>query len=122
MTQYEKMGGTYTKQRDYYLPNLVLPTEEETEIGVWGQRHLRYIKQHRKVFYINLLTSCKLTSHLSNLDKRAERMFEDIVKSLAENEGVTEKLKAAAPMEWVQKMNNIRNRATEIVNAEVVYA
>ena len=72
--------------------------------------------------YYNLLTSCKLTSHLADLDKRAERMFEDIVKSLAENEGVTEKLKAAAPMEWVQKMNNIRNRATEIVNAEVVYA
>ena len=122
MTQYEKMGGTYTKQGDYYLPNLVLPAEEEREIGVWGQRHLRYIKQHRKVFYINLLTSCKLSSHLADIDQRAEKMFEDIVKSLAENENVTENLKAAAPMEWVQKMNNIRNRATEIVNAEVVYA
>ena len=122
MTQYEKMGGTYTKQGDYYLPNLVLPAEEEREIGVWGQRHLRYIKQHRKVFYVNLLTSCKLTSHLADIDQRAEKMFEDIVKSLAENESVTENLKAAAPMEWVQKMNNIRNRATEIVNAEVVYA
>ena len=122
MTQYEKMGGTYTKQGDYYLPNLVLPAEEEREIGVWGQRHLRYIKQHRKVFYVNLLTSCKLSSHLADIDQRAEKMFEDIVKSLAENENVTENLKAAAPMEWVQKMNNIRNRATEIVNAEVVYA
>ena len=122
MTQYEKMGGTYTKQGDHYLPNLILPAEEETEIRVRGQRHLRYIKQHRKVFYINLLTSCKLTSHLADLDERAEEMFEDIVKSLAENEMVTEKLKATAPMEWVQKMNNIRNRATEIVNAEVVYA
>ena len=121
MTQYEKMGGTYTKQGDYYLPNLVLPAEEETEIGLWGQRHLRYIKQHRKVFYTNLLTSCKLTSHLAEIDKRAERMFEDIVKSLAEKENVTEDLKAAAPMEWVQKMNNIRNRATEIVNAEMIY-
>lgn len=122
MTQYEKMGGTYTKQGDYYLPNLILPAEEEREIGVWGQRHLRYIKQHRKIFYTNLLTSCKLTSHLADIDQRAEKMFEDIVKSLAEKENVTENLKAAAPMEWVQKMNNIRNRATEIVNAEVVYA
>lgn len=111
MTQYEKIGGTYTNQGKYYLPNLGLPAEEEFEIGVRGQRHLRYIKQHRKVFYANLLTSCKLTSYLA-----------DLVKSLAKKEGVTEKLKAATPMEWVQKMNNIRNRAAEVVNTEVVFA
>lgn len=91
-------------------------------IGVWGERHRRFLRTQHRVRYYNLLTAGTLNGYLADLDKRAERMFEDIVKSLAENEGVTEKLKAAAPMEWVQRMNNIRNRATEIVNAEVVHA
>ena len=121
-TLFEKNGGKYEMQGDYKLPCVALPQDTTEHIGVWGERHRRFLKMQHRVRYYNLLTSCKLTSHLADLDKRAERMFEDIVNTLAENEGVTEKLKAAAPMEWVQKMNNIRNRATKIVNAEVVYA
>ena len=122
MTQYEKMGGTYRQAGDYNLPNLEIAAEQDTPIGVWGERHHRFLKSYHRVRYYNLLTAGTLNGYLVDLDGRAEKMFEDVVKSLAENEGVTENLKAAAPMEWVQKMNNIRNRATEIVNAEVVYA
>ncbi len=99
-----------------------LPEEENEPIGVWGQRHLRYLKQHHKVLYTNLLTSGKLNNHLAELDKQAEDMFFRMVKQLAEKEGVTEKLKADNQMEWVGRMNNIRNRATEIVNADLIYA
>lgn len=112
----EQTGIGYTLQGDYYLPDLTVSGEEEQYIGLWGQRHLRYLKHHRKVLYYNLLTSSKLNGYLADIDRQAEKMFEQTVKSLAENEGVTEKLKAATPMEWVRKMNNIRNRATEIVN------
>ncbi|MBO5021347.1 MAG: TnpV protein [Clostridia bacterium] len=118
---FEQMGGTYTKVGDYYLPNL-LPAEKEVEIGIWGQRRLRYLKQHRKVLYTNLLTSGKLYSHLTEIDKQAEDMFFRLVKQMAEREGVTEKLKAENQVAWVSQMNNIRSRATEIVNAELIFA
>ena len=118
----ERTGIGYTLQGNYYLPNLQLPPEKETEIGLWGQRHLRYLKQNRKVLYANLLTAGKLNGHLAKLDKQAEEMFFRLVKQMAEREGVTEKLKADNQMEWVDRMNNIRSRATEIVNAELIFA
>ena len=118
----EKNGLWYKKQGDYYLPCISLSEEENEPIGVWGQRHLRYLKQHRKVLYTNLLTSGKLNSHLAELNKQAEDMFFRVVKQLAEKEGVTEKLKAENQMEWVGRMNNIRARATEIVNADLIYS
>lgn len=121
MTQYEKMGGTYRQAGDYILPNLKIAIEQDTHIGLWGERHRRFLKTQHRVRYYNLLTAGTLNSYLADLDQRAERMFEDIVKSLAENENITEDLKAATPMKWVQKMNNIRSRATEIVNAEMIY-
>ena len=120
-TIFEEMGGTYVRQGDYYLPCLSLPEEEHKAISVWGQRHLRYIKEHKRAFYTNLLTSCKLNSYLADVDKQATDMFSRMVKQLAEKENVTEKLKAENQMLWVQKMNNIHNRATEIVNADLIY-
>ena len=121
-TIFEEMGGTYVQQGDYYLPCLSLPEEEQKPVGVWGQRHARYLKQYHKVFYMNLLTSGKLNSYLADVDEQAEKMFSRLVKQLAEKENVKENLKAENQMLWVQKMNNIRNRATEIVNTEVIYA
>lgn len=118
---FEKYGGTYTMQGDYRLPNIVLPAEDERPIGVWGQRRLRYLKQYHKVLYYNLLTSGKLHSHLADTEEQAQVLFSRLVKEYAEKEGVTEQLKAGDPMAWVRKMNNIRERATEIVNAEVVF-
>ena len=121
-TIFEEMGGTYARQGDYLLPCLFLPAEKENKpIGVWGQRHLRYLKQHRKVLYTNLLTSGKLNSYLADIDKQAQDMFLRLVKQMAEREGITEKLKAENQMEWVEKMNNIRNRAAEIVNSDIIY-
>ncbi|CDC03655.1 MAG: TnpV protein [Bacteroides sp.] len=118
----EQTGISYTLHGDYYLPDLALPEEEKgVEIGVWGQRHLRYIKQNRKVLYLNLLTSGKLNGYLADIDKQAEEMFSRLVKQMAEREGVTEKLKVDNQMEWVGRMNNIRSRATEIVNADLIY-
>ena len=108
-------------QGDYYLPCLELPEQPKVEIGIWGKRHLRYIKQHHKIRYTNLLTSCKLTAYLADIDEQAEDMFFRLVKQLAEKEGVTEQLKAENQMLWVARMNNIRNRVTEIVNAELIY-
>lgn len=118
---FEEMGGTYHEEKGYLIPDLTLPTEEEKTIGIWGQRHLRYIKRHRKVFYTNLLTSGKLYDYLADLDKQAEDKFFRIVKQIAEREGVTEQLKADNQMEWVARMNNIRSRVTEIVNTEVIF-
>ena len=112
---------SYTQQGDYLLPDLRLPEQPKVEIGIWGKRHLRYIKQHHKIRYTNLLTSCKLTAYLADIDDQAEEMFFRLVKQLAEKEGVTEQLKANNQMLWVKRMNNIRNRATEIVNAELIY-
>ena len=117
----EKNGLWYEKQGDYFIPCLSLPEEEDKPVGIWGQRHLRYIKQHKRVFYTTLLTSCKLNSYLADVDEQAENLFCRLVKELAEKENVTEELKATDQMAWVQRMNNIRNRATEIVNAEVIY-
>ena len=106
----------------YLLPDLSLPAEKETDnIGVWALRHKRYMKQHHKVLYYNLLTSGKLDSYLADIEEQAQQLFLRLVKELAEKEGVTEQLKAADPMVWVRQMNNIRNRATEIVNNEVIY-
>lgn len=122
-TIFEEMGGTYVRQGDYNLPCLSLPTEKGSKpVGVWGQRHLRYLKQHRKVLYINLLTSGKLNSYLADIDKQAEDMFLRLVEQMANREGVTEQLKAENQIEWVGRMNNIRSRAMEIVNAELIYS
>ena len=118
----EKTGISYTLQGDYYLPNITLPVEENKPIGILGQRHLRYIRQHRKVFYTNLLTSGKLNSYLADIDRQAAELFFRLVEQMAEREGITEKLKAEQPMEWVGKMNALREAATEIVNAEVIFA
>ena len=121
-TIFEEMGGTYTQVGDYLLPDLKLPEEDQQSIGVWGQRHRRYLKEHRRATYATLLTSGKLNSYLADVDRQAEELFSQLVKQMAEAEGVTETLKADEPMEWVGRMNNIRNRATEIVNAEIIYA
>lgn len=121
-TIFEEMGGTYVRQGDYNLPCLSLPAEKENKpIGVWGQRHLRYIRQYKRILYTNLLTSGKLNSYLADIDEQAEDMFLRLVKQMAERESVTEQLKAENQMEWVEAMNNIRHRATEIVNTELIY-
>lgn len=121
MTFYEKQGGTYRKTGDYYLPNLKLDTEQNAQIGVWGLRHKRYLKQHHKVIYYSLLTVDKLNSYLVEIDQRAKLLFDETAKSLAKKENVTEELKSENAMLWLQKMNNIRNRAMEVVNGEVIY-
>lgn len=120
-TIFERIGGTYTQVGDYLLPNLELPEEQQT-IGVWGQRHRRYLKEHRRATYTTLLTSGKLNSYLADIDRQAEELFSRLVKQIAEAEGVTEQLKANNQMEWVGRMNNIRDRAMEIVNTEIIYA
>ena len=113
---------TYTQQGDYLLPDLKLPEQPKVEIGIWGKRYLKYIEHHRPILYTNLLTSCKLTAYLADIDEQAEDMFFRLVKQLAKQEGVTEQLKADNQMMWLQKMNNIRNRVTEIVNNELIYS
>ena len=113
---------TYTQQGDYLLPDLKLPEQPKVEIGIWGKRHLKYIEHYRPILYTNLLTRCKLTAYLADIDEQAEDMFFRLVKQLAKQEGVTEQLKADNQMMWVQKMNNIRNRVTEIVNNELIYS
>ena len=118
---FEQHGGTYTMQGDYRLPNLLLPTEEERPVGVWGQRRLNYLKYHRKVLYYNLLTSGKLHSHLADIEEQAQDLFYRFVKEYAEKEGITEHIKATDQIKWVQRMNNIRERVTETVYSEVVY-
>ena len=121
-TIFEEMGGTYTQVGDYLLPDLKLPEEDQQPIGVWGQRHWRYLKEHHRATYATLLTSGKLNSYLADIDRQAEELFSRLVKQIAEAEGVTEHLKAGNQMEWVRRMNNIRNRAMEIVNSELIYA
>ncbi len=117
----EKTGIRYTLQGDYYLPDLALPAEEQQPIGIWGQRHLRHLKQNRRVLYTNLLTSGKLNNYLADIDKQAEEMLFRLVKQMAEREGVTEQLKADNQMAWVGLMNDIRSRATEVVNTDLIY-
>ena len=115
-------GLRYELQGDYYIPCLVLPAEKEKPIGIWGQRHKRYLKEYRKAVYTTLLTSGKLNNYLVDIDMQAEKMISRLVKQMAEREGVTEQLKADKQLEWVQKMNNIRSRAMEIVIADLIYA
>ena len=118
----ESTGISYTLQGDYYLPDLELPTEEQkSNIGVWGMRHANYLKQNHKVVYYNLLTSGQLSSYLTDINERAEDMFQQLVKELSEKEDVTERLKATDTMLWVQKMNNIRNRASEVIYKTIIY-
>ena len=120
---YDKKNGLwYEKHGDYCLPCLELPKEENQPIGIWGKRRKRYLKQNHRVLYMNLLTSGKLNSYLADINEQAEEMFSRLVKQMAENEGVTETLKAVNQMEWVVRMNNIRNRATEIVSTNIIYA
>ena len=121
-TIFEEKGGTYTRVGDYYLPDLKLPEEEkQANIGVWGMRHKRFLKENHRVLYANLMTSGKLVAYFDDIEQQATAMFIRLVKELAEKENVTEELKATDQMLWVQKMNNIRNRTTEIVNAELIY-
>ena len=119
---YNKQTGIgYILQGDYYLPDLKLPEHEDKPLGLWGQRHARYLKQNHKVLYMNLLTGDKLNGYLADIDKQAENMFSRLVNQIAEREGVTEQLKADNQMEWVARMNNIRSRATEVVNTDLIY-
>lgn len=121
-TIFEQMGGTYTQIGDYLLPDLkLLDEEKQANIGVWGMRHKKFLRENHRVLYANLMTSGKLVAYLDDIEQQATAMFLRLVKELAEKENVTEELKAADQMLWVQKMNNIRNRATEIVNAELIY-
>lgn len=119
---FEQMGGTYTQQGDYILPNLTLSTKEKQPIGICGQRHARHLKQHHKILYYNLLTSGKLNAHLAEIDRQAEGLFFRLVNQMAEREGVTERLKVENQMEWVRQMNSIRNRVSEIVYAKIIYS
>ena len=112
---------TYTKQGDYLLPNLKLPEQPKVEIGVFGQRHKRYLKEHHKLIYFNLLTSCKLAAYLADIDDQANEMYDLLIRQLSEKETLTEQLKAENPMEWTRKMNAIRLTAAEIVNRELIY-
>ena len=120
-SMFEQMGGTYTMQGNYRLPNLLPPTEEKRPIGVWGQRRRRYLKKHRPILYTNLLTSCKLSEHLADIEEECNERMDSLVKAMANQEGVTEALKSADQMAWVRRMNNIRNRAEEIVLNEIIY-
>lgn len=120
---YDKKNGLwYELQGDYYIPCLVLPQEDNKPIGTWGQRHLWHIKRHKRALYTELLTTGKLNKYLADINEQAQDMFSRMVKQLAEKEGVTEQLKVENQMEWVQRINNIRNRAKEIVNEDVIYA
>ena len=121
-TIFEEMGGTYVRQGDYFIPCLTLPAEKENKpIGVWGQRHKRYLKQKHKVLYMNLLTSGKLNSYLADINEQAEELFSRLVKEYADRQGVTEQLKAENQLLWVQKMNNIRACVREVVEREIIY-
>ena len=118
---FEEMGGTYHEENGYLIPDLTLPTEEEKPIGIWGQRHLRYIKEHKQLFYVNLLTSGKLNSYLADINEQAKELFFRLVKQFAEKEGITEELKSTDQMAWIGAMNNIQARAREIVNMDLIY-
>ena len=119
---FEQMGGTYREENGYLMPNLTLPEEEQIKIGVWGPRRLEYIKHYRKGFYTSLLIGCELNRYLADVNKQAEEMFDTLISQYNTVEGITEQLKADNQMEWVARMNNIRQRATEIVNKEMIHA
>ena len=118
---FEQAHIRYAMRGDYYLPELALPAENQKNIGLWGQRRMRYLKRHRRLMYYNLLTSGKLNEHLADTDSQAEEMFFRLVKQAAEREGISEQLKAESPMEWVRQMNSIRSRAIETVNTELIF-
>ena len=120
-TLFEQLGGTYIMQGDYRLPNLTVEETDTRPIGVWGQRRLHYLKHHRKVLYYNLLTSGKLHSHLADIEEQAQELFNQLTTDLAAKEGITEQLKATNQMKWVQRMNNIQERAMEVVCKDVVF-
>ena len=121
-TIFEEMGGTYVRQGDYFIPCLTLPTEKENKpIGVWGQRHKRYLREHKRAIYTNLLTSGKLNSYLADINEQAENMFSRLVKEYADGQGVTEQLKAENQLEWVGRMNNIQACVREVVEREKIY-
>ena len=120
-TLFEQLGGTYTMQGDYRLPNLNVEETDTRPIGVWGQRRLHYLKHHRKVLYYNLLTSGKLHSHLADIEEQAQELFNRLTTDFTQKEGITEQYKATNPMKWVQKMNNIREHVTETVYSDVVF-
>lgn len=119
---FEQTGGRYEKQGDYLIPCLILPTEKEQPIGLWGQRHKRYLQEHKRVLYITLLTSGKLNSYLSDIDKQAQERFERLIEDMKRAQGITEQLKSENQLLWVQRLNNIRACAMEIVNEEIIYA
>jgi len=119
---FEEMGGTYHEESGYLIPDLILPTEEEKSIGIWGQRYLRYIREHKRLFYVNLLTSGKLNSYLADINEQAEELFFRLVKQLAEKEGITEELKSTNQMAWVGAINNIQARARELIYTDIIYA
>lgn len=121
-TLFEQMGGTYTRQGDYLLPDLSPVPQEEQPIGVWGERRRKYLKEHRRVLYYSLFTSGNLHSHLADVEGQAQEMFEQLAKQMAEKQGVTEALKAGDMIAWVRKMNNIRNAAEEAIYNEIIYA
>ena len=118
----ENNGLWYELQGDYYIPCLKLPDEEQVEIGVWGQRHLEYIKRHRKGFYTALILDCKLNRYLADINKQAEEMFDTLISQYKTAEGITEQLKATNQMEWIGRMNNIKNQVNEIINTELIFA
>ena len=118
---FEQMGGTYREENGYLIPNLTLPEEEQVEIGIWGQRRLEYIKHHRKGFYTSLVIGCELNRYLADINKQAEEMFDTLISQYKNSEGITEQLKANNQMEWVGRMNNIRQIITEIVNHDIIY-
>lgn len=120
-TIFEQMGGTYAQAGDYNLPSLILSNEESKPIGIWGQRHARYLKQNRKVLYMNLLTSGKLNAYLANIDKQAQERFERLIEGMKQTQGITEQLKVENALEWIGRMNNILACAMEIVNEEIIY-
>lgn len=120
-TLFEQNGGTYTQQDDYLLPDIKLPEQSEYEIGVWGQRRRWYLKEHHRVLYYNMLTKCTLYPHLADIEQQAQDMFFRLVDEMAKSEGITEHLKADNQMEWIRKMNNICNRATETINNELIF-
>ena len=121
-TIFEELGGKYERQGDYLIPCLTVPAEEERPIGTWGQRHLDYLKQYRKVTYTNLLTSGRLNTYLADIDKQAQERFERLIEGMKQEQGITERLKEENALEWVQRMNNIRACVREIVEKEVIYA
>ena len=118
---FEEMGGRYEKQGGYLIPCLTLPTEKETVIGIWGQRHLRYLKEYRRVTYTNLLTSGRLNAYLADTDRQAQERFETLIEQMKQAQGITEQLKAENALEWVQRMNNVKACAREIVEREIIY-